>query len=110
MPIVSLAVLLLKHGGVEQLYQQVFTTSSCDLPSVRTTAMRFLTLLLLCDEGKTWSTENLMALPVCETVTSQMSQVFIRAQKTAETHLGVAAHVLDASDGLQKVRHTLVLP
>lgn len=32
------------------------------------------------------------------------------AQKTAGTHLGVAAHVLDAADGLQEVRHALVLP
>lgn len=32
------------------------------------------------------------------------------AQKAAGTRLGVAAHVLDAVDGLQEVRHTLVLP
>lgn len=44
-----------------------FTTSSCDLPSVTTTAMRFLAWPPLCDEGKTWSTANLMALPVCQT-------------------------------------------
>lgn len=29
--------------------------------------------------------------------------------KTAGTCLGVAAHVLDAADGLQEVRHALVL-
>lgn len=44
-----------------------FTTSSWDLPSVTTTAIRFLTWLSLCEEEKTWSTENLMALPVCKT-------------------------------------------
>lgn len=32
------------------------------------------------------------------------------AKKTAGTCLGVPAHVLDAADGLQEVRHTLVLP
>lgn len=45
----------------------IFTTSSWDLPSVTTTAMRFLTWLARWEEGKTWSTANLMALPVCKT-------------------------------------------
>lgn len=30
--------------------------------------------------------------------------------KTAGTRLGVAAHVLDAEDGLQELRHALVFP
>lgn len=40
------------------------TTSSCDLPSVTTTAMRFLTRLPRWEEANTWSTANLIALPV----------------------------------------------
>lgn len=69
--------LLLKHVSRQRDLQRLsrhasaarltFTTSSCDLPSVTTTAMRFLTRPPLCDEGKTWSTANLMALPVCRT-------------------------------------------
>lgn len=45
----------------------IFTTSSWDLPSVSTTAIRFLTLLARGEEGKTWCTAKLMALPVCKT-------------------------------------------
>lgn len=47
--------------------EKIFTTSSWDLPSVTTTAMRFLTWLARCDVEKTWSTANLMALPVYKT-------------------------------------------